>query len=142
LINLKRFDATFGIGEAVAPVFTPLATRLNPTPTLNGCDLTLSTGTQSSEQENSYLTASKRHPSTPYSHNTPNIFTRNPAIYFPEVDNACVYAFGMLPGFLENLVKSGNLFCSATATMKTALGITHLWFNYFAASSHALFLGG
>jgi len=45
------------------------------TPTLNGCDLTLSTRTQSSEQEYSYLTASKRHPSTPYSRNIPQSFS-------------------------------------------------------------------
>ena len=32
--------------------------------------------------------------------------------------------FGMLPGFLVNLLKSGNLFCNATAATKTALGIT------------------
>jgi len=37
----------------------------------------------------------------------------------------------MLPGFLENLLKSGNLFRSATAGMKTALAIIQLWFNYF-----------
>jgi len=38
-----------------------------PTP----CDLTPSSRAQSSEQESSYLTASKRHPSIPYSRNTP-----------------------------------------------------------------------
>ena len=37
----------------------------------------------------------------------------------------------MPPGFLENLQESGNLFCNATATTKTALGIIQLWFNYF-----------
>jgi len=37
----------------------------------------------------------------------------------------------MLPGFLENLVESGNLFCNAMATTKTALGIIQLWFKYF-----------
>ena len=47
----------------------------NPTPTLDGCDLTLLTRTQSSEQEYSYLTASKRHPSTPCSRNTPLSFS-------------------------------------------------------------------
>jgi len=48
----------------------------SPTPSLNGCELTLSTGTQSSGQEYSYLTASKRHPSTPYCHNTSRSFSR------------------------------------------------------------------
>jgi len=37
----------------------------------------------------------------------------------------------MISGFLENLLESGNLFCSATATKKTALGINQLWFNSF-----------
>ena len=56
----------------------------SPTPTLNGCDLTPSTRTQSSEQEYSYLTASKRHPSTPHSRNTPQSFSRGTRPYtFP-----------------------------------------------------------
>ena len=63
----------------------------NPTPTVNGCELTPSTGTKSSEQECSYLTASKRRRATLYSHNTPKLFTTNPAIYFFEVDKTCVY---------------------------------------------------
>jgi len=37
----------------------------------------------------------------------------------------------MLPGFLENLLESGTLFCSATSATKTALGIIQAWFNYF-----------
>jgi len=37
----------------------------------------------------------------------------------------------MFLGFLENLLESGNLFCSATAMTKTALGTIQLWFNYF-----------
>ena len=45
-------------------------------------------------------------------------------------DKTCLNFFGMLPGFLENCW-SGNLFCSATAATKTALGIIQLWFNYF-----------
>jgi len=102
-----------------------------PTPTLNACDLTPSTRTQSSEQVYSYLTASKRHPSTPYSHNPLKAFHEEPDVYFPEVDKTCVYIFGMLPGFLENLLESENLFCSATAATKTTLGIIQLWFNYF-----------
>ena len=48
----------------------------SPTLTLNGCDLTPSTWTQSFEQEYSYLMASKRHPSTPYSRNIPQSFSR------------------------------------------------------------------
>jgi len=58
----------------------------------------------------------------------PKLYTRNPAIYFPEVDKTYAYVFGMLPGFLENLLESETFVYSAT---KTALGIIQLWFNYF-----------
>ena len=64
----------------------------------------------------------------------PKLFTRNPVIYFPEVDKTCVYVFGRLPGFIENLLENGNLFCSATGATKTALGVLQLCFNYFALS--------
>jgi len=37
----------------------------------------------------------------------------------------------MLPGFLENFLESGNLFCIAMAASKTAVGFIQLWFNYF-----------
>jgi len=67
------------------------------------------------DKEATVNTVLPRHP--------PKLFTRNPVIYFPEVDKTCVYVFGMLPGFLENLLESGNLFCSATVVTKTALGI-------------------
>jgi len=50
----------------------------SPILTMNSCDFTLSTRTQSSEQEYSYLTASKRHPSTPHSRNTPKAFHKEP----------------------------------------------------------------
>jgi len=36
----------------------------------------------------------------------------------------------MSPEFLENLLESGNLFCSATAVKKIAVGINQLWFHY------------
>ena len=55
----------------------------SPTPTLNGCELTPSTRAQSSDQEYSGLTASKRHPSTPYSRNTPKAFREKPGHTFP-----------------------------------------------------------
>jgi len=48
------------------------------TPQLNGCDFPPSTRTQFSEEEYSYLTASKRHPSTPDSHNTHKTFHEKP----------------------------------------------------------------
>ena len=71
-------------------------------------------------------TRQHRIPTTPS-----KLCTGHPTLRFPEVDKACVYAFGMLPGFLENLLQSGNLFCSAMAATKIALGVSQLWFNYF-----------
>ena len=103
--------------------------------TLNGCDLPPSTRTQFSEQEYSYLTASKRRQSTPYSHNTHITFHEEPgnilSILSRGRQNMSIYFFRMLPGFLKNLLKSGNLFCSVTPAMKTALSFIQLWFNYF-----------
>jgi len=99
----------------------------SPTPTLNGCDLTQKT--QSSEQEYSYLTASKRHPSNPYYRNNqsfsrgtrPYTFTRSTEHVYKSL--ACCQDF-------SNLLES-DLFCSATAATKSALGSMQLWFNYF-----------
>ena len=48
----------------------------NPAPTVNGCDLTPPTRTQTSEQEYSDLTASNRRSSTPSSRNIPERFSR------------------------------------------------------------------
>ena len=50
----------------------------SPTPKLNGGDLPPSTQTHFSEQEYRYLTASKRHQSTPYSRNTHRTFCEEP----------------------------------------------------------------
>ena len=113
----------------------------SPTPTLNGCDLSPSTEKQSSEQECTWRpargTRQHRTPTTP-----PKLFTRNPAIYFPEVDKACVEVFGMLPGFLENMLESGNLICTAMATTKPHWVSSKFGSIIFAASWHTLFLGG
>ena len=100
---------------------------------MNGYALTPLKWTQSSEQEYSYLTASTRHPTVLPQH-PPKLYTRNTVVYLPKVDETCEYVFGMLPGFLENLLESGNLFCSATGAKKTALDVLQLWFSYFALS--------
>jgi len=65
----------------------------SPTPTLNGCDLTPSTRTQSSEQEYSYsyLTASMGNPSTPYSRNTPESFSQRTRPYTFPISTKHVY---------------------------------------------------
>ena len=81
------------------------------------------------------------HVNTVFPQHPQMLFTRNPAIYFPEVDKTFVDVFGMLLGFLQNLLVRENLFCSATATTKTALGIIQLWFNYFSGILASLFLG-
>jgi len=61
------------------------------TPTLNGYELTPSTRRQSSEYEYSYLTASKRWPSTPHSHKTPKAFHEEPGhILSQGQQNMCV----------------------------------------------------
>jgi len=78
---------------------------------------------------------------------SPMLFTRNPAIYFPEVGKICVCVFGRLPGFIEILLESANLFCNAAGATKTALGALQLCFNFFALSFfkqiwHTLLLGG
>ena len=79
----------------------------SPTPTLNGCDVTLPTRTQTSEQEYSDLAASDRQLSTAYSCNTPqSLFTRNPIVCFLEVDKACEDIFSILPWFFKILVES------------------------------------
>jgi len=103
----------------------------SPTPKLNGCDLTPSTRTQFSEQEYSYLTASERHQSTPYSHNTHRTFHEEPgnllSILF-RGRQKCLYFFGMLAGFLENLLEwKFVLWCCGSNENR----IIQLWFNYF-----------
>ena len=108
------------------------STHHSPTPTLNDFDFTLSTGTQSSEQKYSYLTASKRHPSTPYSRNTPESFSRRTRPYiFPRSTKNVYTSLACSQDFLKILLENGNLFCSATAATKSALGITQHWFKYF-----------
>jgi len=48
----------------------------------------------------------------------------------------------MLPAFLENLLESGNLICSAMATTKPDWVSSNFGSIIFAASWHRLFLGG
>jgi len=67
----------------------------------------------------------------------PKLFTRNPAIYFPEVDEI----FGMLPGFLENLLVE---ICSVVLRPRRKPQWVSSSFGsiIFAASWHALVLRG
>jgi len=119
------------------------STHHSPTPTLNDFDFTLSTGTQSSEQKYSYLTASKRHPSTPYSRNTPESFSRRTRPYiFPRSTKNVYTSLACSQDFLKILLENGNLFCSATAATKSGWVSPSIGSNIFAASWHTLFLGG
>jgi len=58
---------------------------------------------------------------------------RNLVICFLEVDELRVDIFSIHLRFLDNLLKSENLVCCATAINKPALGIIQLWFNCFVA---------
>ena len=109
-----------------------------PTLTMNGCDLAPSTRTQSSEQEYSYLTASKtRDPSTSYSRNTPKAFRKERGHLLSRGrQNICIRLWQAEQSLRisRNLLESGNLFCSATGATKTAMGVLQLCFYYFALS--------
>jgi len=103
----------------------------SPTPC---CELAPSAGTQSSEQEYSYLTASKRHPSAPYSYNNPQSFSRGTRPYtFPRSTKHVYKSLACFQDF-SKICWRVEICCvptTATAVTKTALGIIKLWFNYF-----------
>ena len=77
----------------------------NPTPTVNGHDLTLTTRKPTSEQEYSDLPASNSRPSTPYSRNIPQSLSQGTRSYL-EVDKACEDVFSILPRLLKILLES------------------------------------
>jgi len=80
------------------------------------------------------VTARNRQPSTSYSRSTSQRFSlRDPVICFLKVDKTCVDIFGVLPRFLEDLLDSENLVCSATSGAKTVLGILQFWFKCHTA---------
>jgi len=99
--------------------------------------LTPSTRIQTSEQEYNDLAASNRRLSTLLPKHLLSFSRKTRSYALPRSTKHVFtvgYVFGMLPRFLENVMESGILFCCATAATKTALCITQLWFNYFAAS--------
>jgi len=115
------------------------------TPTLNGCELTPSTGTQSSEQEYNYLMVSKGHPSTPYCTPTtpPKLFTRNPAIYFPEVDKTWVYkSLACSQDFLKICWRVEIRSVVLRPRQKSHWVSSSIGSIIFAASRHTLLLAG
>jgi len=64
------------VPHLIVPMGDSINSCQSQTPTVNGCDLTPPTQTQTSEQEFSDLTASNRRPPTSYSRNTPQSFSR------------------------------------------------------------------
>ena len=117
----------------------------SPTPTLNGCDLSPSTETQPSELEYTYLTASKRHPSTPYSHhNTPQSFSRGtqPYTYFTRSTNHVYKSFAYSQDF-SNICWRVEI-CSVMLRPRRKPHWVSSSFGsiIFAASWGTLFLGG
>jgi len=104
----------------------------SPTPTLNGCDLTPSTRTQSSEQEYSYLAASMRHPSTPYSRNTPQSFSRGTRPYTFPISTKHVYtSLGCSQDFSKICWRVEICSVVLRPFTKIAVSIIQLWFHYF-----------
>jgi len=115
----------------------------SPTTTLNGCGFNRSTGTPFSEQEYSYLTASKSHPSTPYSHNTPQSFSRGtrPYTHSRGRQHMCI-GLWHVPRISRNF--AGVKICSVVLRprRKPHWVSSSLGSIIFAASWHALPLGG
>jgi len=115
---------------------TPLS---DSTPSVNGCDLTLSTQIETSEQEYNDLTASNRRPSTPYFGNTHESLSRWTRSYTFSRSTKRVYmSLACSQDFSKNCWRVEFFYC-ATAMTKTALCIIQLWFNYIAACFHKAF---
>jgi len=109
---------------------------LSPTPTVNSCDLSPPTQTQTSEQESSDLTASNgRSHAGGRTHATLHkAFHKEPGRMLSRGRQSMWRRLQHSPKIYQNFAAEWNVACSATARTKTALGITQLWFNYFAAS--------
>ena len=114
----------------------------SPIPALKGCYLTPLTRTQSSEQEYSYLTASKRHPSTPYSRNTSQSFSRGTRPYTFPSSTTHVYTWACSQDFLKICWRVE--ICSVVLRPRRKPDWVSSSFGsiIFAASWHTLFLGG
>ena len=104
------------------------------TRTVNGRDLTFPTMARIFEQEYGDLTASNRRPSTPHSRNTLQRFSRGTRSHDFSRSTKHMWTSLACPNICQKFVGEWNLVCSAMVGTKTALGIIHLWFNYFAAS--------
>jgi len=101
------------------------------TPTVNGCDLTPLTRTQTSEQEYNDLTVSNRRLLTSYTRRKfPKALLEEPyRMIFRGRQNKRRHLWHITKT-LDNLLVCENVVCSATARTKTVLGILQLLFNY------------
>jgi len=113
----------------------------SPTPKLNGCDLPPSTRTQFSEQEYSYLTASKRHQSTPYSRNTHRTFREDPGNILSRGRQNMSILIWRAPRISRKF--AGVEICSVVLRQQRKPRWVSSSFGsiIFVASWHALFLG-
>ena len=112
-------------------------------PTLNGCDLTPSTETQSSEQEYSYLTASKRRSSTRYSHNTNQNFSRGTRPYtYPRSTKHVYKSLACSQDFSKICWRVEICFAVLRLRQKPHWVLFSFGSIIFTASWHTLFLGG
>jgi len=105
-------------------------------PTVNCCDLTPKTRTQTSEQEYNNVTASSRRPSTLFSRNTPQYFSWVTYAFF-EVNKTCADIFGILPRFLKNFLECVQIWSIVVHPWQKphwVVSIPQLWFDYLAAS--------
>ena len=115
----------------------------SPALTLNGCELTPSTGTQCSEQEYSYWTASNRYPSTLYSHNITLSFQRWTWLYtFPRSTNHVYKSLAWSQDFVKICWRVK--ICSAVLRPRqNTLWVSSSFGSIICASSwHTLSLGG
>jgi len=120
----------------------------SPAPSLNGCDLTPSTRTQSFEQEYSYLTGRKRHPSTLCSRNTSKSFPEVPKLprgthpyTFPRSTKHVLTSLACSQDFSKICWRVEICSVVLRPRRKSHSDIIQLWFKFFAASWHTLFLG-
>jgi len=65
--------------------------------------------------------------------NPPNFISRNPVIWFFEVNKACKEVFAIFPRFLKDLLQSEDLAHGAATWAKSALSIFQFGFHYFTA---------
>jgi len=94
----------------------------SPTPTVDGCDVTLPTRTQTSEEDHSESASDTQ------TSNRNTVAFRKARLKFFQGHNRRHLC--NTPMTFANLLKTENLVCSGMSRKKTALGNLQLWFNY------------